>query len=145
MTTALLATLLLLSALSLVSYLYCWADILGGRPHIISLRQITGIMDRHKLTDLLGAPEPGYYFALSPQQLGWLKRRFSLNFYREAATDLVCTLGAYRYLNGTADPALAGWFITLAGLCQGINFGYSLWLVRRYAHQIGEEMDDLRD
>jgi hypothetical protein len=102
------------AGLSLVSYVYCWQDIRTGRPHILALRQITSIMDRHRLTALFGQPEPGYYYKLTPEQVKALIRRH-LNFYiGECAAELVCMLGVWRYMSGSASPDGLPAFILLA-------------------------------
>lgn len=140
-----LGAIFIIAALSFLSYLYCWNDIQGGRPHIISLRQITNIMDRNVLDLLFGPHEPGYYYALSTEKLAIFRRAWGKYFYREITADGLCMLGAYRYMTGAAPGEWMGVFILLAALCQGINVYYSLRLVRQWAHQIREELDDWRE
>ena len=140
--TALLLTIFIVAALSLLSYAYCWRDIQGGRPHIISLRQITGIMDRHRLDAIFGAHGRGYCYEFPPALLRAFNRAWRGYCYREIAADGVCMLGAYRYMTGDAAADTVWWFVLLAGACQAINFGYSIHLVRRWSHQIREEIGD---
>ncbi len=135
----------LVSLLSLASNLYCWNDIKSGRPHIISLRQITLIMDRHVLNRIFGEPQPGYRYPLSPSVLTQFIRARRGYVYREMTADLLCMLAAWRYWTGMAPAALEAWFVLIAGLCQGISLVYSLWLVRKWGHQIHEEISDLGD
>lgn len=140
--TLLLGLVFCAAGLSLLSYLYCWHDIQSGAPHIISLRQVTSIMDRERLNRLFGAPEPGYIYKLNPQRLKSFVRRHRYYIWRECAADLICMVGAWRYLAGDADPQGLPLFLLLATLCQGINILWSLYLVRKWAHQIKEELDD---
>lgn len=140
----LLTLIFIAAALSLISYVYCWQDIQRGQPHIISLRQITGIMDRNRITRLFGAPKPGYYYTLTPAMQAILTRRRQRFFYLECAADAVCAIGAWHFITAPSGTLTVGSFIVLAGLCQGINFFWSMWLVRKWAHQIREEMDDKR-
>lgn len=137
----LLFVILVSGALSLVSYLYCWHDIKRGKPHIISLRQITGIMDRNRLDSLLGRHDGRYFYNLSPDVRTRLLNGRREFVYGECAADLVCMLGAGRYFSGAAAESTQGWFILIAGLCQAINFAYSTHLVRKWSHQIREEID----
>lgn len=131
--------------LSLASYLYCWNDIRRGRPHIISLRQVTLIMDRNALNRLFGQPQPDYRYALPLETLARLIKAKQGYVYLEMAADALCMLGAWRYLTGAAPEALEEWFILLAALCQGVNIVYSMWLVWKWGDQIREEMEDLGD
>lgn len=142
MTVFLLTAIFIAAALSLVSYLYCWWDIRGGHPHIISLRQITNIMDRHILDLLFGNHDRGYYYTLSPEKLVIFRRAWGGYYYREIAADGICMIGVYRYMTGLASPDTVGWFILLATVCQAINFAYSILLIRRWSHQIREELED---
>src|SRR5437868_5178985 len=86
------------SALSLLSYVYCWQDIRTGRPHIISLRQITTIMDRNRLNQMFGPPEKGYYYMLSPEQLYGLIQSRRWFYVCECAADITCALGVWLYM-----------------------------------------------
>ena len=144
MMSVLLITIFCMSGLSLLSYVYCWQDIRRGHPHILSLRQITNIMDRNRLNLLFGNPEPGYYYDLSPVMLAFITRFCGLYYYCEIAADIVCIFGVYHFMTYGAHSPLAGWFVLLAATCQGINFLYSVWLIRRWGHQIREEMEDIR-
>jgi hypothetical protein len=137
-----LLTLIFLSAtLSLVSYSYCWHDIKTGRPHIISLRQITTIMDRHRLNAMFGPPGAGYRYKLSPQMLRTLVKGRIFYFYSETAADCVCLVGSYLYLTKQVQASV-GWFILLAVICQAVNVAHSILLVRKWSHQIKEELED---
>ena len=142
MTGLLLVTIFMMAAMSLLSYVYCWHDIKSGEPHIISLRQITNIMDRNRLTHMFGSPAPGYRYKLSPLALKALLKARQGFYYTEVGADSACILGAYAYMTHQVPMGTVGWFIVLAGLCQSINFAYSIWLVRRWGHQIREEMGD---
>lgn len=141
----LLLAILLASSLSMMSYMYCWRDIRRGRPHIISLRQITNIMDRERLNALFGAPMPGYFYPLTKPAKAALVRTYQLHYYIECATDGVCVLGAWRYLVVHAGAAVVWRFIVLAAICQAINVVYSTCMVRKWAHQIKEEIDNSKD
>lgn len=145
MTSFLLGLIFVSAALSLVSYVYCWHDIRGGRPHIISLRQILTIMDRNRINEMFGAPEPGYYYPLSPAQLRIVMQERRWFYTRECTTDIVCLVGSWLYMTGGASPDTVYGFILLAGLCQGINVAYSLWLIRKWSAQIREELDNTGD
>jgi len=145
MTQALLILIFIAAAMSLVSYVYCWQDIKGGRPHIVSLRQITGIMDRNRLNRRFGIPETGYYYPLSPEQMQDLLRSRAWFFYGECTADAVCLLGVWLYMNGQGDSDFLWWFIALAGICQIINVGFSLWLVHKWREQIREEIENSDD
>lgn len=140
-----LITIFMAAATSLISYIYCWHDIKTGRPHIISLRQITNIMDRNRLTALFGKPEPGYYYVLSPQMLVAFTRKYQTSYYSEVGADTMCLIGSYMYMTGQLAADRVWWFIALAGFCQVVNFCYSIMLVRRWAHQFREEMNDIDD
>lgn len=144
MSSVLLVTIFILAALSFLSYVYCWQDIKTARPHIITLRQITSIMDRHRLNALFGAPEPGYYYALAPQTVAALLSRYRGYYLRECAADLTCMLGVWRYMQGGAATAPA-LFIVLGLTCQGINIVYSLWLVHIWRDQLREELENSQD
>jgi hypothetical protein len=141
MTSILLMTIFAIAGLSLISYLYCWHDLKGGRPHIISLRQITGVMDREQINAMFGKPEPGYYYRLEPAMLRETVAEQKWRYYGEVGADAVCLLGCYYYLN--AGGPMVVWFILLAGACQAISVGLSVHLVRKWWHQLAEEMDDL--
>lgn len=137
-----LVTIFIVSALSLISYVYCWQDIHNGRPHITSLRQLTHIMDRNLLNQLFGEPKPGYVYELPPPVLRALvqwKRPF---FIQEVLADGLCAYGAYRYMTVDTHPDFVLWFVLLAGVCQGIDLLHSFWLVRRWWHQISEEFEE---
>ncbi len=143
MTSFLLLVIFLTASLSLVSYLYCWHDIRGGNPHIISIRQITGIMDRDIINAIFGAPQPGYYYQMKPPLTRELQKLWKWRYYQEVAADSVCILGSYYYLNAGGPDIYAAWFVLLAGLCQAISIWISVHLVRKWWHQIAEEMDGL--
>lgn len=138
----LLGLVFVVAALSLLSYVYCWQDIKGGRPHIISLRQILVIMDRHRIDALLGGHGPGYYYRLTPAQVAALLSGRRWFYRRECAADLTCLLGSWLYMTGVGDARAASWFVLLAGLCQGINLAYSLWLIGKWRDQLKEEIDN---
>lgn len=142
MVSFLLVSIFLAAALSLLSYLYCWWDIQSGSPHIISLRQITNIMDRHLLDRIFGAHKEGYVYELSPQKLAFIRLVWGGYYYRELAADTICMIGAYYYMTQAAAPAFVLLFIVLATTCQAINFVFSIRLVRRWKHQIREELED---
>ena len=131
----------LVSLLSLASYLYCVNDIRGGRPHIVSLRQVTLIMDRKRLSRLFGEPDAGFRYTLAPDTLAAFIKARQGYVYVEMAADLMCMLGAWRYMTGMAPAALEYWFVPLAALCQGVNLAYSMWLVWKWGSQIREEME----
>jgi hypothetical protein len=132
----------LASALSLLSYSYCWHDIKTGHPHIISLRQMTNVMDRNRLNNLFGRHDNRYRYHLSPPMLKSFIKNRQWFYHSEMTADAVCLAGAYLYLNADVSAASVGWFILLAGACQVINFAYSIWLVRKWAHQIREELGE---
>jgi hypothetical protein len=133
------------ASLSLVSYMYCWQDIRAGRPHILSLRQITGIMDRHCLTRLLGTPRPGYYFELSPMQRAVILRSRRLFYLRECAADLTCLAGVWLYMTGRLAPDYAPLFVALATACQLVNLLYSFCLISKWGVQLREEIENSED
>ena len=133
------------AAMSLISYMYCWQDIRGGRPHIISLRQITSIMDRNRLTQLLGKPEPGYYYALSPAQLSVIIRSRRWFYTRECAADITCILGAWLYMTGSIGDENILLFIILALSCQMVNLIYSFCLISKWRFQLREEIENSED
>ncbi len=145
MTAFLLVAIFIFASLSLVSYVYCWADIKSGRPHILSLRQITNIMDRNRLNELFGKPEPGFFYKLSPEMLAKLIRMRQPFFLRECATDIVCIYGAWRFMTSEAPLLLLWLFVVLAMLCQAVNLLYSLILVKKWGGQIREEIDNSED
>jgi hypothetical protein len=139
----LLVTIFFSSALSMISYFYCWHDIKTGHPHIISLRQITNIMDRNRLNEMFGKPNHGYRYHLEPAVVRALVRSRQFFFHSEVAADSTCMVGAYLYLTDQLEMTNIGWFLLLGVICQAINVGYSIWLVRKWSHQIKEEMDNL--
>jgi hypothetical protein len=132
----------LIALVSLGSTVYCWNDIQRGHPRILSLRQITLIMDREALNRLFGKPDANFRYTLSPEMLAALLRSRSWYVYSEMAADMLCLYGASRYLNGVAPPSLAATFVLLAVLCQAVNIVYSLWLVHKWGWQIREEMGE---
>src|SRR5689334_16790296 len=98
MISLLLLSIFVTASLSLVSYIYCWQDIRHGHPHIISLRQITSVMDRERLTRMFGQPQPGYYYKLTPEQVHNVMKRRGWFFYSECTADIMCLLGAWMYM-----------------------------------------------
>lgn len=145
MSAILLLSIFMLASVSLMSYLYCWTDIRGGKPHILSLRQVTCIMDRAQINQRFGMPDKGYRYKLTPLQLKAFMGRYQYSFYRECATDLVCALGAWRFLTRDASSQLLWGFIVLGLICQGAYLAYSVTLVRKWGHQIREEIDNSED
>ncbi|MBY0406346.1 MAG: hypothetical protein K2Q01_01540 [Rickettsiales bacterium] len=145
MVEALLMGIFLTAALSLASYVYCWQDIKTGRPHIITLRQITAIMDRNQLNALFGMPKPGYFYELSEETVHNLLTRYRGYYVRECAADSVCMLGVWRHMQGAAAPETMALFILLAMTCQGVNIIYSMHLIKKYRHQLREEMENPGD
>lgn len=131
----------LIATLSLASYLYCWNDIRRGHPHILSLRQITLVMDREALNRMFGAPDARYRYALAPEALAGVIRARRFYAYSEMAIDAVCALAMWSVVTHRALPVFEDWLVLLAGLAQGINLAYSLWLVRKWGWQIREEME----
>jgi hypothetical protein len=138
----LLVSIFFSAALSLISYVYCWQDIRSGRPHIISLRQITAIMDRKRLNRIFGMPEPGYYYPLSPELMYELIRKRRWFYTRECTADITCILGVWLYMTGRLPATYVGWFAALAGICQMINLVYSLFLISKWHSQLREEIDN---
>ncbi len=138
--TLFLIIIMLISVMTAGSYWFCWQDILRGRPHILSMRQVTLIMDRNRLDAVFGRHKEGYVYELSPQSLSALVKARRFFVYSEMTAEFVCFVGAYRYLNDMAAPEFVGLFVLLAGLCQGIDIWMSIRLIRRYWHQIEEEM-----
>ena len=133
------------ASLSLVSYIYCWHDIRNGRPHILSLRQITSIMDRNRLNQLFGKPEPGYYYLLTPDQLYGITQQCRWFYTCECAADITCIAGVWLYMTGTIGNANILLFTLLAGLCQMINLAYSIRLIRKWHGQLREEIENSED
>lgn len=133
------------ASLSLISYIYCWNDIRGGRPHIISLRQITAIMDRNQLNRLYGKPEPGYYYVLSPAQRTGLIQSCRWFYTRECAADITCIIGVWLYMTRAIANNNILLFILLASLCQMINLVYSLCLISKWRDQLREEIENTED
>lgn len=138
--TIFLIGIILISILSAGSYWFCWQDILGGRPNILSMRQITLIMDRNKLDAIFGKHQPDYHYALSPEMLAALVRSRKFFVYSEMAAEVCCFIGAYRYLTGLASPDTLSLFVLLAVICQIIDVWMSISLIRKYWHQVEEEM-----
>ncbi|MCE2926308.1 MAG: hypothetical protein LW823_01490 [Rickettsiales bacterium] len=139
--SGLLIMILIISAMSLASYVYCWRDIMQGNPHIISLRQITCIMDRNMLDMIFGKHEAGYRYLLSPYSRKWFRTQWGFYYLRETAADWLCIIGAL-YFWFIPDHPLTLSFVLLAVCCQGINITQSVLLVRRWRHQILEELDE---
>lgn len=132
-----------ISVLSLGSWLYCWNDVQKGRPNILSLRQITLIMDRHRLDALYGKHGSGYIYELSKESLQQINRDRRMFVYSEMLADGCCFFGVYRYFTGTMDTSLLPLFMTLAIAYQSLSLWYSMTLVKRWWHQIAEEMSGL--
>lgn len=145
MTAIFLVSIFAMSALSLISYVYCWNDIKSGRPYILSLRQITTIMDREKLNQMFGPPERGYFYKLDPLALRVLIKDRQGFYYRECAADLVCVYGAWRYMTHEVGDVTTVLFILLASTCQGINLVYGYLLVKKWGSQIREEIENSED
>ncbi len=140
-----LVGIILISILSAGSYWFCWQDIKRGRPSILSMRQVTLIMDRKRLDAIFGRHQSDYTYQLSPEVLAALMRMRSFFVYSEIAAEVVCFVGAYRYLTGMASPDYAGIFIMLACCCQFIDIWMSVSLIRKYWHQVEEEMNGRLD
>lgn len=140
----LLASIALVSVISLCSWWYCWRNVLSGQPNILSLRQVTLIMDRNLLDALYGKHGPGYIYTLNPHALRQIIRSRRLFVYGEMLADAVCFIGAWRYFGGMADFTLLPWFLAIAITYQALSVWYSLKLIRSWWHQIEEEMDNLR-
>jgi hypothetical protein len=138
--TLFLIGIVLISILTAGSYWFCWQDILRGRPNVLSMRQITLIMDRNKLDAIFGRHQPDYHYALAPEVLAALVRSRKFFVYSEIAAEAVCFIGAYRYLTGVASPETLWLFVVLAVMCEGIDVWMSLSLIRKYWYQIEEEM-----
>lgn len=141
----LLIVIFITAALSLLSYVYCWNDIKGGRPHIISLRQITNVMDRDEINRMFGEPEPGYFYPLAPSQITKLLAARRWYYWCECAADSACLLGAWYFYMSGQDGTDVWIFLGLASLCQGINLAWSAWLIRKWRHQIREEIENSVD
>lgn len=129
------------AGMSLLSYIYCWQEVRDGEPHILALRQITGIMDRHELNRLYGMPDEEFYYTLEPQQTQQLVKQYRLFFLAECAAEALCMLGVWRYMTGNADMRYLWLFMVLAVTCQAINFLYSMWLIRKWKDQLQEEVE----
>lgn len=141
----LLFSIFVAASLSLVSYVYCWNDIRSGHPHIISLRQITSIMDRHQLNQRFGMHEAGYYYTLTPEQVFALVRRYRLFYMLECIADAVCIFGVWMATTGQMKEDNIPLFISLSGLCQAINLVYSVWVIRKWHLQLQEEIENTED
>src|SRR5207237_13513 len=83
-------------------------DIKSGKPHIISLRQITTIMDRDRLNHLFGTPQPGYRYRLSPEALHALLKSRRWFIYGEFGADILCLLDAGYDMTAGASGADLG-------------------------------------
>jgi len=138
----LLVIIFISAALSFLSYVYCWNDIRSGRPQIVSLRQITGVMDRERLNQWFGRPAPGYYYTLTPEQVKgilWWRAWFVRS---ECALDGVCLFGAWWFSHYVKHAGFVYGFIFLGGLCQIVNLAHSFWLMQKWQHQIREEVEN---
>ena len=141
----LLVLIFISGALSLLSYIFCWQDIAAGRPHIISLRQITSIMDRKRLNAHFGAPKRGFYYQLTPVQVEgilWRQRGYMI---AECSLDGLCVLGSWWFASGLGSQELELPFIGAAGLSQLLNVLYSFFLLRKWQHQMQEELENSDD
>jgi hypothetical protein len=136
----LLLIVLVVSLLSFASYMYCWRDIMTGNPHILSLRQMTTIMDRHVLNLIFGAHEKDYRYWLSPTGLIWFRKQWSGYYYREIAADALCAIGALYFLSKNTPQEVTTAFLLLAITCQGITIYSAVIQVKRWRHQIEEEL-----
>ena len=141
MAELLLAAIFITAGLSLLSYIYCWQDIKSGRPHIITLRQITSIMDRHRLNAMFGSPQPGYYYPIPDTILKPMLAYYRSFYLSECLADSLCMLGAWRYMQHK-DAQGQALFISLAFTCQAVNIIYSIWLIRKWGHQLREEFEN---
>ncbi len=133
------------ASLSLLSYVYCWHDIRGGRPHILSLRQITTIMDRNRLNHMFGKPETGYYYVLKQAQREAVIRKWRWFYIRECTADITCIVGVWLYMTGTLQDENIVLFSVLASVCQMINLVYSFCLINKWQFQLREEIDSSDD
>jgi hypothetical protein len=141
----LLILIFISAALSLFSYWYCWRDMAAGRPHIISLRQITGVMDRTRLDAYFGKHQSGYHYALSPQQVAGIVSRRRSFLFGECMLEGLCIFGAWWFATIAQGSSLVVPFMMLAGMCQAINLLYSFVLMRKWQHQIYEELENSED
>ncbi len=145
MSAFLLAIIVCSALFSLISYVYCWHDIRTGRPHIISLRQITSIMDRNRLNDLFGRHVTGYYYELTQTQLTHLIQIRRWFYISECSADALCIVAAWFALTGVTNPENTPLIVVLTGLCQGINLVYSFWLISKWHPQLREEIETSDD
>ena len=141
MMSFLLVLIFISSMLSLMSYVHCWRDVKSGRAHVISLRQISSVMDRTVFNGWFGAPQPGYFYVLTPEQVKWFLRRYAWPVYGECAADAACLFGAWWFASGWGKEEVLLVFVLLAGLCQAMSLGYYFWLMRQWRDQIHEEID----
>lgn len=137
----LLILIFLFAACSFVSFVYCWLDIRAGKPYILSLRQITGIMDRNIINSLYGMPQKGFVYPLSPQDIRHILNTRRMYFYRECLADSLCIFGAWRFMTQDASAVIIVLFLLLGGLCQGLNMLYSYQVLQRWGDQIREELE----
>lgn len=141
--TLLLIAIMGYALLSLASWWFCWRNVMGGRPHILSMRQITLIMDRERLDTLYGKHKPGYVYELNEAALGQIKRQHRGNMIKEMAADLLCLVGSYNYLMSDEPAGSMLTFAMFAGIYQMLTLWYSFKLVNPYWEQINEEMGGL--
>ena len=141
MTALLLILIFLFAGCSFVSFVYCWLDIRGGKPYILSLRQITGIMDRNIINSLYGMPQKGFIYPLSPKDIRHILNSRRMYFYRESLADSLCIFGSWRFMTQEASTGMLWTFLLLGGVCQGLNMLYSFQVLERWGDQIREELD----
>lgn len=141
MSEFLLGIIFISAGMSLISYIYCWQEVRSGTPHILALRQITSIMDRHVLNERYGKHDLGYNYTLSPEEIKKMLAEHRSFFFRECAVEIICMLGVWRYMTGVAPQRYVWLFILLALAVQAVNLVYSMWLIRRWREQLLEEPD----
>jgi hypothetical protein len=135
-----LAIIALLAALSLVANIHAWRDIQAGNPYILSLRQVTRIMDRARLQALFGQCDARYLFTLSAHQRKVVVRLWGLPMALDMAGDVACMAGVY-YYGVIQPPGEAHWFfISFALWYQSLGFWDSWRQVKAWRHQIDEEL-----
>ncbi len=127
-----------LSAYSLYSTVLSWRAVRGGRVHIDTIRDLTGLVDREQINRQFGPPDEQLSYRVTPERIKKARTPFAFLLSSEAVDSFViAALALALYEGGTA----LGWSI-LAAAAFYIVLGYILaaYLIAAHIDQLEEEI-----
>ncbi len=127
-----------LSAYSLYSTVLSWRAVRGGRVHIDTIRDLTGLVDREEINRRFGAPDAQLSYEVTPNRIKRARTTFAFLLSSEVINGfIIAALGLALYEGSTP----LGWSI-LAAAAFYIISGYILaaWLIAAHIEQLEEEI-----